>query len=248
MAATKFLLLLVVLVFSLSSKSSVGTEKVSLDLYYESLCPYSARFFVNYLDDLFSNGLIDIVDLRLIPYGNARVGSNNTISCQHGPYECLLNTVEACVIDVWPNVGEHFPFINCIETLVADHKYLDWQSCFVKAFSGFQRVADCYNSGYGKKLELQYAAETNALQPPHTYVPWVVVDGQPLYKDYENVGAYVCKAYKGSLPPACNSAAVLTSASLLSTVNHQKKHVTDAGEEAAIAIPTEPEGHWKFVT
>ncbi|KAL4189621.1 hypothetical protein AMTRI_Chr08g208070 [Amborella trichopoda] len=179
MAATKFLLLLVVLVFSLSSKSSVGTEKVSLDLYYESLCTYSARFFVNYLDDLFSNGLIDIVDLRLIPYGNARVGSNNTISCQ---------------------------------------------------------------------LELQYAAETNALQPPHTYVPWVVVDGQPLYKDYENVGAYVCKAYKGSLPPACNSAAVLTSASLLSTVNHQKKHVTDAGEEAAIAIPTEPEGHWKFVT
>lgn len=57
---------------------------------------------------------------------------------------------------------------------------------------------------YYFQLELQYAAETNALQPPHQYVPWVVVDGQPLYEDYENFISYVCKGYTGTeMPKAC---------------------------------------------
>lgn len=30
------------------------------------------------------------------------------------------------------------------------------------------------------QLDLKYANQTNALVPPHQYVPWVVVDGQPL--------------------------------------------------------------------
>lgn len=181
------------------------SDKVSLALYYESLCPYSANFIVNYLDKLFEDDLISIVDLRLVPWGNARLKGNDTFDCQHGPVECLLNTVEACAIDAWPQLNDHFPFIYCVEELVFEHKYLEWETCFEKLGLDSKPINDCYSSGLGLKLDLQYAAETNALKPPHTYVPWVVVDGQPLYEDYENYISYVCKAYKGdALPKACS--------------------------------------------
>lgn len=75
------------LLFSSASSSIAATsvycnDKVSLELYYESLCPYCANFIVNYLVHLFDDDLISIVDLRLVPYGNARVGRNGSITCQ----------------------------------------------------------------------------------------------------------------------------------------------------------------------
>uniref|UniRef100_A0A2C9U4G8 Gamma-interferon inducible lysosomal thiol reductase n=1 Tax=Manihot esculenta TaxID=3983 RepID=A0A2C9U4G8_MANES len=61
------------------------------------------------------------------------------------------------------------------------------------------------------QLELKYAAETNALRPPHQYVPWVVVDGQPLYEDYENFISYICKAYNSTAhATACSEASHYT--------------------------------------
>jgi len=70
-------------------------------------------------------------------------------------------------------------------------------------------VSDCYSSGYGDKLELRYAAETNALQPRHTYVPWVVVNGEPLYDGYYEFESYICKAYKGTkVPEACSQLSI----------------------------------------
>ncbi|KAI3948303.1 hypothetical protein MKW92_024169 [Papaver armeniacum] len=129
---------------------------------------------VNYLPQIFSNGLIEIIDLKLIPYGNAKITSDKVITWQHGPTECVLNTVEACALQVWPAQDKHFNFINCVETFV-------------------------YNA------ELGYAKTTGALNPPHKYVPWVTVNDVPLFDDYRNFQTYVCNAYQGSRPTACQA-------------------------------------------
>lgn len=36
--------------------------------------------------------------------------------------------------------------------------------------------------------------QTQALHPPHAYVPWVVVNGIPLRDDYINLATYLCAA------------------------------------------------------
>ena len=45
---------------------------------------------------------------------------------------------------------------------------------------------------------------TEALSPPHTYVPWVVVNGVPLWDDYASLAQYVCVAFtRKERPKAC---------------------------------------------
>jgi interferon gamma-inducible protein 30 len=71
--------------FTSSSASRIlpsHSQKVSLGLYYESLCPYSANFIINYLPKLFETDLISIVDLNLVPWGNAKLRGNDTFDCQ----------------------------------------------------------------------------------------------------------------------------------------------------------------------
>ncbi|KAJ9543604.1 hypothetical protein OSB04_023311 [Centaurea solstitialis] len=210
-------------------------EKVELTLYYEALCPYCENFIVNYLYEIFDNGLISIVDLKFSPYGNAKIRSNGTIVCQHGEWECVLNTVEACAIHAWPAVSDHFPFVYCVEELTYEGKYAEWETCFEKLNLDSKPVIDCIGSGFGHKLELQYADEIQALQPPHTYVPWVVVDGQPLYDDYPDFISFICKAYKGSnVPRACLG----LSHHMKKTANHPSNHVCYKEQETAKSLPS----------
>ncbi|GFS38570.1 gamma interferon responsive lysosomal thiol (GILT) reductase family protein [Actinidia rufa] len=187
------------------------SHKVKLSLYYEALCPFCTNFIVNNLAKIFENGLISVVDLRLVPWGNAFVKDKKTWVCQHGPDECLLNTVEACAIRVWPDQGAHFSFrfIRCVERLNLENKHSEWSSCFKTEGLNSKPLMDCYNSGLGFQLEQSYADETARLNPPHRFVPWVIVDNLPLEGDYQNFVAYVCREYKGtSVPEACRSPSV----------------------------------------
>lgn len=70
------------LLFVTALTPAISCKKVSVGLYYESLCPYSASFVVDSLATIFRDGLISIVDLELVPWGNAKIYGTQTIKCQ----------------------------------------------------------------------------------------------------------------------------------------------------------------------
>ncbi|KAK9001050.1 hypothetical protein V6N11_082842 [Hibiscus sabdariffa] len=199
-------------------------DKVTLSLYYETLCPYCASFISNDLVKVFQTDLYTIVNLRLVPWGNARI-VGDTIQCQHGEDECYLNAIDSCVIHLWPDVKTHFDFIRCTEEkrLVLkegpeNRKEAMWRNCSDQLGLRADKINKCYSTGIGIKLLLQHGNETANLKPPHGYVPWVVVNNKPLKDDYENFVKSVCDAYQGDpKPEACKTQS--------STLNKMTKNI-----------------------
>ncbi|KAM1597874.1 hypothetical protein PS2_032739 [Malus domestica] len=72
MATGTYLFFTLIIASSLCSfgVSRVEPQKVTLSVYYETLCPYCATFIEKNLARIFDKGLITILNLRLVPWGN----------------------------------------------------------------------------------------------------------------------------------------------------------------------------------
>lgn len=104
---------------------------------------------------------------------------------------------------------EWFPFVSCVEDAARSGAPTLNVSTACAAQTGLdaEAIAGCYSGSRGTQLQLTAYYETMRLQPPHQWVPWVVVNGQPIYDDVENLATYVCVAYgnQPDKPAACSA-------------------------------------------
>ncbi|XP_038628109.1 gamma-interferon-inducible lysosomal thiol reductase [Tachyglossus aculeatus] len=188
---------------------SKDAPPVSVSLFYESLCPACRNFLTLQLFPTWLM-LFEIMNVTLVPYGNAQetnVSGKWEFTCQHGEDECLLNMVETCVMDAVKDASDAFAIIFCIESSSSIKDSLD--SC-LKIYSPTTSPDDimkCTKSDQGNKLMHQNAQLTDGLEPPHKYVPWIVINGQHTdelqAQAQEGLFNLVCKLYKGQKPSAC---------------------------------------------
>lgn len=195
------------------SCSPSEAPKVSLALYFESLCPDCQLFIRKQLYPTYLK-VGEIFNLTLVPYGNAeerRSGDKWVFECQHGPKECQGNLIETCAIALLKNISVSFPFIHCFEENT--EKSEDPQpaaiaeKCAKSLGIDYSPIETCVSGPQGNSLEHQMAMKTNALKPQHQYVPWVTLNGkhtEKLQREAENnLLKLVCKYYTGPKPSAC---------------------------------------------
>eukprot|EP00124_Ichthyophonus_hoferi_P002813 Ihof_evm2s211 gene=Ihof_evmTU2s211 len=140
-------------------------------------------------------GLASLFTVDVIPYGNARVVYNGSTdqyawTCQHGTEECLGNIMMArqftfsvylciylgCAIAILENWETWLPYIVCLEQTNPVSPAAAVKICAKEMNIKHESIARCSNSKMGQKIQYANAVRTNDLNPPHQWVPWIVID------------------------------------------------------------------------
>jgi len=183
---------------------------VNVTLYYESLCPDCKLTIQQQIYPTFQKlANTDILNVNFVPYGNAQeraYGNQWIFYCQHGQAECVGNLIETCFLHYYPNQNQYMPFIRCVEYYGPTSRNALYCAGLQKL--NYEPVSRCVSGAEGNALQHQMALKTNALNPPHQYVPWFTMNG---YHSTEiqnqlstNMLAYVCDMYTGVKPNACS--------------------------------------------
>ncbi|XP_077557813.1 gamma-interferon-inducible lysosomal thiol reductase-like [Haemaphysalis longicornis] len=187
-----------------------------IQLYYESLCPYSIAFITEQLWPTFVR-VGYLMDVQLVPFGNAFKeqpqtqqeqpdqaaadsadnmagdGSANLVerfelghrreeqpgyhySCQHGPEECFGNVVQSCAAHIFNDTILSLAFITCMS--LAQRPQEAGEECARGIARNWDAIQRCAHGGKGLRLQDQMSERTWNLDPPHHYVPWIVVNGE----------------------------------------------------------------------
>ena len=181
-------------------------DKVSVDLYSESLCPFCRQTIqTSFKQAHNTKDFYEIAEVNIYAYGNAnevKNGSYYSYTCQHGPNECVGNLIEVCAQHFYKNF-DYISFVICLEEEVSSDFYAAGSKCAKKLHLDFNEVETCSKNSQGNALQHAVAVKTASLNPPHQYVPWIVANGKhtqginnAVQKSLLN---YVCANYKGSV-------------------------------------------------
>ncbi|XP_072382602.1 GILT-like protein 1 [Diabrotica undecimpunctata] len=214
---TSYLYALLVLLVTSSNAQEKKEQKVTVRVYYESLCPFAKAFIVNQLSPTMKGNLSRYVNLELVPYGKTtqvRLANGTTqYNCHHGIQECYGNRIQACVDThiAKSNQAEYLSFVSCFMgnlTTGIEKKQVDdaLQRC-VRAPLDVDEIRNCTTSASGDKLIENNANITNRFQNPLRNVPTIVLNG--IYSESEssrsenNFKSVLCSKINWEKPKEC---------------------------------------------
>ncbi|KAL3172933.1 hypothetical protein MRX96_012677 [Rhipicephalus microplus] len=186
-----------------------------IQLYYESLCPYSVAFITEQLWPTYVR-VGYLMDVQLVPFGNAfkeqqqekpnssraerfavgrRQEPDYKYSCQHGPDECFGNVVQSCAAHIFNDTILSLAFVTCMS--LAERPHEAGRECargIARNWNAIQRT--------------RWASAHGIWILRTTTYPWLVING--VHNDEQQAMAQtdllqvVCDATPdGRKPPPC---------------------------------------------
>lgn len=169
-----------------------------MDLFYESLCPYSMSFISRKVGPM-HEAIGQDVRVNFVPYGNAQtqeVEGGYEFECQHGPAECYGNQVQACAIAHAPDYDTTVRLIVCM--MSSSDPSTAGPECFQEFGLDYQPIQDCLDSGEGAELHASHGRYQSSQVPAPNYVPWANFNGEHVpgqIEDDMDLVAYICENF-----------------------------------------------------
>ncbi|KAL0901608.1 hypothetical protein ABMA27_006826 [Loxostege sticticalis] len=185
-------------VLLMESKFTEQTNRPTLQLYYESLCPDCIEFDSSQFRKVVVL-LHEYLDIHTYPYGNARTRKHSDgtveVTCQHGPKECYGNKLHGCALDIIANATEALLFNACMIQQRSNDESAD--KCGEQMSIAVDLIKECAKGKKGTDLLLHYGEESEKVG--FNYVPYVLLNGAEWQgKDLMND---ICAAFKNPPEP-----------------------------------------------
>lgn len=192
--------------WTLNAVPGSAGEKVRVDVYFESLCSDSMRFFTNQLYPTWTQ-LHDIMDLHLVPFGKAKgtpqSNGDYSFECQHGANECHGNKVMSCVQSSFP-IDTQVKMTHCM--MAKNYPAYAGDQCAHELGLDWAPLDSCSRGILGSQLLYQNGLKTAALKPRVYFIPTITINGKydnaQLSRSMRSLKDQICETYTG--PPHQN--------------------------------------------
>jgi interferon gamma-inducible protein 30 len=190
---------------------AAAAARVRVQAYTEALCTGCAHFMLESLIPTYDKLGGDVIDLEWVPFGNAKLlDADHILECQHGEAECDANSWEQCAVYVYKDKPQvYLNMLKCLEkALPMGHQDTPFDESIFQKCAGcctdFSKIKECHDN---PMLAWQLQSQANQATPDdHQYVPWVVVNGQFLDVENDDLLQVICKEYTagGGSHPSCD--------------------------------------------